>query len=333
MPDACIVDLDSVPRNLVKGVDIRVPCPKLWVGGSAANPADIKNPGIYYARVRPDELDSVIGRLAGIDRSVMLPAGMASRQPLPFLVADTGYRELLHYCARVFAVTGLITLHGDDPLELQLAAQWVAVETRRARIWEVRTEASIHSVLRKIARARRPGSDVTVMLARDVDVESARGLYKSLPAEYSMIKLSARPDDPVDASSFTLPAPADRPADIEARILWFVCRATIDHGIALSNLEGLLESNHRAIGRDPSIEETRNLCERSVRQHATMMEDRGEFMSYEDMMRNYERTILRRALAQNDWNLSAAARSLGLAESSLRYKLKKLGLSQRGALS
>lgn len=330
-PEACIVDLDYVPRKLIKAVDIRVPCPKLWVGGSAANPADIKNFGIYYARVRPDELNAVIGRLVEIDQSILLPAGLAGGQLLPFVAADKAYRERLQHYTNVFARTGLLTLQGDDPLELQLAAQSLAVETQRARIWEVKTEASIESVLRKITQARRPGSDVTIVLSQDIDVESAREFQKSMPREYSMIKLSARTDSPVDADSFTLPVPDDRPADIEARIVWFVCRSTIDHGIALSDLDGLVESIVRTLGGNPSIDDIRALCERSVRQHATLMEDRAEFISYDDMVRNYERTILRRALTQHDWNLSAAARSLGLAESSLRYKLKKLGVSKHDA--
>jgi DNA-binding NtrC family response regulator len=57
-----------------------------------------------------------------------------------------------------------------------------------------------------------------------------------------------------------------------------------------------------------------------------MMEERGEFMPYEDLVHNFERTLLRQALFQHDWNLSATARALGLAESSLRYKLNKLGV-------
>lgn len=331
LPNACIVDLDSVPRNLIRAVDIRIPCPKLWVGGAAANPADIKSFGAYYARTRPEELNAVVGRLIEIDHAVLLPAGMVGKQLLPFLVADKAFRERLHHYTDVFAGTNLITLHGDDPIELQLAAQTLAVETQRARIWEVKSEVSTHSVLRKIAQARRPGSDVTIVLSPDIDVETAREFYKSIPSEYSMIKLSARLENPVDAVSFTLPRPGDRPVDIESWIVWFVCRATIEHGIALSGLDDLVDSITRGLGANPGIEEIRSRCERSVRQHATMMEDRGEFMSYDDLVRNYERTILRQALGQHDWNLSATARALGLAESSLRYKLRKLGIARNNA--
>lgn len=329
-PEACIVDLDSVPRNLIRALDIRVPCPKLWLGGSAADPDDIKNFGVYYARARRDELNSVIGHLIDIDRAILLPAGIVGKQMLPFLAADPDYRERLHHYTEAFAGANLITLHGDDPVELQLAAQCLAVEAQRARIWEVRSEASIQSVLRKIAQARRPGSDVTIVLSRDIDIESAREFYKSVPSEYSLIKLSARPDNPVGPVSFTLPRLVDRPADTEAWIIWFVCRATIEHGIALSGLDNFVDTISQTLGDDPTIEETRNLCDRSVRQHATVMEEQGEFLSYDDLVHNYERTILRRALTQHDWNLSATARSLGLAESSLRYKLRKLGVARRG---
>lgn len=329
LPEVCIVDLDSIPRNLIKGVDIRTPCPKLWIGGSAANPDDIKTFGAYYSRARPDELNEVIGRLIEVNQAIVLPAGLVGKRMYPFLVADKAHRERLRDHIGVFANANLITLHGDDPLELQLAAQALAVETQRARIWEVKSEASIHPVLRKIAQARRPGSDVTIVLSRDIDVDSARELYKAMPSEYSMINLSARCEKPVDAASFTLPRPADRPADVEAWIAWFVCRSSIDQGIALSGLEGLIAAIQRTLKDNPSIEDMRSQCEHSVRQHATMMEERGEFMSYDDLVRNYERTILHQALTQHDWNLSATARTLGLPESSLRYKLNKLGISKR----
>jgi len=328
LPDACIVDLDSVPRTMIKTIDIRVPCPKLWTGGSAANPADIKHFGVYYSRARPEELNAVVGRLMDIDHAIVLPHAMVGRQLLPFIVADKAYRERLDHYTDVFAGANLITVHGDDALELQLVAQALAVETQRARIWEVKSEASIHSILRKISQARRPGTDVTIVLSPDIDVDSAREFYKSTPSEYALVKLSARSENPVDSVSFTLPRPAERAADIEAWITWFVCRTTIEHGVALSGLEALVADITRALDDEPSIEDIRALCERSVREQATLMEEPGDFTSYDDLVRNYERTILQQALTRHDWNLSATARSLGLAESSLRYKLKKLGLNR-----
>lgn len=42
----------------------------------------------------------------------------------------------------------------------------------------------------------------------------------------------------------------------------------------------------------------------------------------------YEKSILLEALSQNDWNQSAAARALGIAESSLRYKMQKYSLTK-----
>lgn len=325
-PQVAIVDLESIPRNAIRAVDIRIPCPKLWLGKSAANPADIKNFGIYYSKSRPDELNAVAARLIDTDRSIMLPIGLVGKQMLPLLVADKTYRERLHHYVDQLGDTNLITLHGDDPLELQLVAQYLAVETGRARLWEVKSETSIHSVLRRIAQARRPGTDVSIVLSCDIDTESAREFHKSMPSEYSMIKLSARSTNPVNSLSFTLPKPTERPADIANWVVWFVCRATIECGVALSGLPDLVQSIGRTVGGSPTIEEIRSLCERSVRQHATMMEERGEFMPYEDLVHNFERTLLRQALFQHDWNLSATARALGLAESSLRYKLNKLGV-------
>lgn len=40
----------------------------------------------------------------------------------------------------------------------------------------------------------------------------------------------------------------------------------------------------------------------------------------------YERKMVLDALLENSWNQSAAARQLGIGESSLRYKIKKYGL-------
>lgn len=40
----------------------------------------------------------------------------------------------------------------------------------------------------------------------------------------------------------------------------------------------------------------------------------------------HERQLIRNALSDNDWNQSAAARSLGIPESTLRYKMKTLGI-------
>lgn len=326
LPRSCIVDLDSLPRNLVKSLDIRIPCPKVWIGKSASNPSDIKNFGIYYSRARADELNNVIGQLVETDRSTLLPSGIVSRQLLPLISVNEAYRDRLHHYAEMFGDSNLITLHGEDMLELQLVAQYLAVESQRARIWEVRSETSIQSTLRKIAQARRPGSDVTIVVFKEIDTGVARDFYKSIPAEYSMVKLSERSENPVDGLSFTLPKTSERPEDIENWVVWFVCRATIEYGIALSGLPELISSVSGMLSDSPFIEDIRSLCERSVKQHATMMEEHGEYVSYEDMVHNYERAILRKALFRNDWNLSATAKSLGLAESSLRYKLNKLGV-------
>lgn len=326
---ACLVDLDSIPRNLIRSVDLRVPCPKVWFGRSAANPADVKNFGVYYSRARTDELNRVVARLAETDDSTMLAAGIVARQVLPLLVADDSYREHLHRHAERFADGNLITIQGDDPLELQLVAEYLAVETRRTRIWEIRSDTSFQATLRKISQARRPGTDVCIILSAEIDADSAREFHKSIPAEYALIKLGERSDEPVGSLSLTLPRPQDRPKDIENWAVWFVCRATIEHGIALRSLADVVESILRTVGDNPPIEDIRAVSERSVKQHATMMEENEQYTSYQDLVHNYERTILRQALAQHAGNLSATARSLGLAESSLRYKMKKLGLKNK----
>ncbi len=42
----------------------------------------------------------------------------------------------------------------------------------------------------------------------------------------------------------------------------------------------------------------------------------------------YEKTMLLEALTRNNWNQSAAARELGISERSVRYKMKKFGISR-----
>lgn len=328
LPRVCIVDLDSVPRNLVKAVDLRVPCAKVWTGKAAAEPEDIKNPGVYYSKVRVDELDRVLCRLIELERTILLPIGITGRQLLPLLVADEDYRDKLNNYTDLYARSNLITLHSDDPIERQLVAEYLAVESGRARIWQVKTSDSMQSVLRKISQARRPGSDVTIILSEQVEVEAAREFSKSLPREYSLIKLSTRTDNPLDDRSFTLPRPMERPQDVENWITWFLCRASIDQGVALAGLPDLPTGIMENLNDNPTIEEIRRACDTAVKRYASAMEanQHEDFVSYEDLIANYERSVLRQALDRNGWNLSATARSLGLAESSLRYKLNKLGV-------
>jgi len=47
-----------------------------------------------------------------------------------------------------------------------------------------------------------------------------------------------------------------------------------------------------------------------------------------EITEDIERRMIREALARSDWNQTAAARKLGLTEQSLRYKLRKYGISE-----
>jgi DNA-binding NtrC family response regulator len=48
--------------------------------------------------------------------------------------------------------------------------------------------------------------------------------------------------------------------------------------------------------------------------------------SLKERLQGCEEKIIRQALIENNWNQSAAARSLGISEQILRYKMKKLGV-------
>ena len=50
--------------------------------------------------------------------------------------------------------------------------------------------------------------------------------------------------------------------------------------------------------------------------------------SLKERLQGCEEKILRQALIKSNWNQSAAARSLGISEQILRYRMKKLGLSR-----
>jgi len=329
-PRTGIVDLDYVPRKLAKAVDPRLPCVKIWLGKTGPDPSDIKHPGVYHARVHAGELEQVLQGLLRMERSVLLATGLIGKQWFPLLSTDENYRQLLNHCAGLYARSNLMTLCGEDPIELQLAAKYLAVETRRPRLWQVKSKSSMRSVLRKLSRARRPGTDVTIILSRQIDAGTAREFCQVLPGEYSLIRLCARAQRPLDGPALTLPEVRERPDDVDNWIDWFLCRASIEQGIALWDLAALRRSVAEGLNDNPAIMAIREACEAAVLRHATIMESRCRkaFISYEVLINNYERAILRQALAHNEGNFSATARSLVLAESSLRYKLNKLGMSK-----
>ncbi|MEJ2636869.1 MAG: sigma 54-interacting transcriptional regulator [Calditrichia bacterium] len=48
--------------------------------------------------------------------------------------------------------------------------------------------------------------------------------------------------------------------------------------------------------------------------------------SLTESLAEYEKQFIRKALTDNDWNQSAAARNLGISEQSIRYKMNRLGI-------
>ncbi len=49
-------------------------------------------------------------------------------------------------------------------------------------------------------------------------------------------------------------------------------------------------------------------------------------LSLNERLAQYEEQLIRQALLQNDWNQSQAARTLGVSEQTVRYKMNKLGI-------
>lgn len=96
-----------------------------------------------------------------------------------------------------------------------------------------------------------------------------------------------------------------------------------------------------------NVRELRNVLERAVILHKTLLrpsellapgpravprppsEDEGEELSVEEM----ERKLLERALSRHQGNLTAAARALGLSLSTLKRRVKALGLARRASVA
>jgi transcriptional regulator with PAS, ATPase and Fis domain len=52
-------------------------------------------------------------------------------------------------------------------------------------------------------------------------------------------------------------------------------------------------------------------------------------LSIKEKKADYEKDMLMKALIKNNWNQSIAAEELGLHESTLRYKMRRLGIKKR----
>jgi len=58
----------------------------------------------------------------------------------------------------------------------------------------------------------------------------------------------------------------------------------------------------------------------------TALMPQNQNVTLKEQMRHHETIVIRRALEKHGWNQSAAARSLGISEAIIRYRMKKIGI-------
>jgi len=97
----------------------------------------------------------------------------------------------------------------------------------------------------------------------------------------------------------------------------------IERGVIYTDASGLIDISNIFTG----IEKAPRVASRvendgDVHRPKSISDVRGE-RTYEEM----ETAVILQALVEADWNVSAAARNLGLTRAKLDYRIKKFGLS------
>ncbi|RME28084.1 MAG: FHA domain-containing protein [Deltaproteobacteria bacterium] len=176
--------------------------------------------------------------------------------------------------------------------------------------------------VRRIGGTEVQYPDVRVIAAtnRDLVEEAARGRFRE-DLYYRLAVLSVR-----------LPPLRDRLADLEP-ICAVLCRGLHPDARVTEDALALLR-RHRWPG---NIRELRNVLTRAYVMAGPVID--AQALSFHDIgrpappprdtatLRDAERAYIQQVLAQHGGNRSAAARALGIARSTLHYKLQRLGLS------
>lgn len=320
-PRVCIVDLSAVPGSTVRSIDLRLKCPKVWIGRKAPDPAVVKSPGLYQARGATLQLLKNMDCIAVMYEGISVPPPGKTTPLLPLITHDTEYREDLGAIGEYDRAV----LTSQDETALVAAAYYAALSSGRRRVWTAATKAGLKSARARAQKAKNL-SDVTVIVYPKVTCDLTVDSLPDFPDPCHVLYLAAEPAPALDVPGYSLPRLEDRPRDTRSWITFFVARSSIEQGIAVERLDETVNRVFTSLHGTALIEEIRLTCERAVKRQALAHEEEA-FAPYEDRVRNYERQILQQALQQNEGNLTHTARSLGLAESSLRYKMNALGLS------
>lgn len=325
-PEICVVDLSCIPSGLQRSVDLRIRCPKIWIGKTAPNPGSVTSLGLYQARSSLTQLYENAQTLFAMSQGIMSPKSAKVESPIPVITQDIGYRKQLEEFSAILKKHHSVLIKTDDRLEQLAVAYYLSMNCDRHRIWEVNSKSALQSALKRTNKVRKV-SDVSMVLhpklSHDFTYDSKPKLREGCGAIY----LCQQTCD-LGLPILEVPSLQTRPTDITHWIVWFLARLSIKYGVAIVNLEELIENCSQDLESQVDITDIELKCERILKAQI-LSEQELVFQSYEDQIRNYERQVLQKALTENSGNILATARALGLAESSLRYKLQILGVKRK----
>ncbi len=145
-----------------------------------------------------------------------------------------------------------------------------------------------------------------------------------------------------------VPSLAERSTDIPMLAHHFMKKFARQQGKDCSTFQGKVLEYMRQHSWPGNIRELENFVERMVTMVSTdstiidfrvlppsMQKEMSGKITFEtipdslpDMLKEHEQQLINKALVENNWNQSAAARELGIPEQTLRYKMDKLSISK-----
>jgi len=138
-----------------------------------------------------------------------------------------------------------------------------------------------------------------------------------------------------------LPPLRDRREDIPALVEHFVRRAATELGLSAPEIDGDAMALLAGYDWPGNIRELQNVIERAVLlsdglrllpahlpREVTGGADETSKARSESGLWGYEKALIVKALKENNWNQSKAARALGISRDNLRYRIKKFNIEK-----
>lgn len=320
-PEVCIVDTSSIPYNLVRSIDLRMPCPKVWTGKRAPRPDLITQPGFYQAHTTLSQLYENI-RAVRSTLSAVVTSKSQLADGFPLIVNNAQFLRDLKHAAEAFQNTGYVSITSTDSLELESVVRHLSESTNRHRIWRIDSESKLKSILsKKLPKAKRLHDLTLVVNAQTINIEK----YANILNGPGVIYVSQQPIQTYGVLNLRIHPLQKRQADINSWIYWYLMRLSIDKSIAIISLKSLAEKVISVLHGNICLEDIKIICDRTIKKEFPHTQGHP-FISYEDRVNNFERQLIQEAILKHQANISATARFLNIPESSLRYKMKTLGL-------